>query len=290
MRNSDNISLPHPVLGNSNDIKGSFSIELSCSIKDSILNITQENLEVKNDYFKELLKNEKAIIVYKLVCNSTLFMKQIHGELNEAISCDLISNVIHIDALIIANEDILDYCDHSFHEDTKLGKNKGVFKVLKGAVIGDAGRTQIPLTAEYKKGLSGMIEFEESDSEKPISIDVEGAKIVIKFPHNPQNQNMVTAFTQGRKQYLNVFMNLFLIPALTEAFNYLIDSKRDNLYDEKVDDYDWARIIDANMNDPFDIGESSYELAQTFLKEMIEKSTGETSVVPVFKAFNEIFN
>jgi hypothetical protein len=289
MRNSDSISLPHPVLGISNDIEGSFSVELSCSIKDSVLNIVEDKLEIENDYFNKLIKENKAVVVYKITCNSTLYMKQVEGVLNETISCSLLSNLIDVDLLIIAKEDIPKFSDSSFHEDTKLGKNKGVFNVSKGAVIGDAGTTRIPLSFDYKKGLSGMIEFEEADPNDPISIDPEGSKIVVKFPCSPKSQNMVTTFTSGRKQYVNVFLNLFLIPALTEAFRFLIESKRENTYDDKVAEYDWARIIDENMNDPISEGESPFELAQLFLKEMTEKSTGTNGVIPVFNAFNEIY-
>ena len=289
MRNSENISWPHPVLGNSDDIKGSFSIELNCTIKNSILNIKQKKLIIDNDYFNKLIKENMAIVVYKIACNSTLFMKQVYGQLNESINCNLISNYINVDALIIAKENIEKYYDDSFHEDTKLGLNKGVFNVLKGSVIGDAGTTQIPLTAEYKKGLSGMIEFEESDHEEPIKIDVDGPKIIIKFPQNPSEQNMVTAFTKGRKQFKNTFLNLFLLPALTEAFSNLIESIRDNNYDEKVENLDWARIIDSNLNDPINTNDSPFELAQEFLQEMIEKNTGESGVVPIISSFNEMY-
>ena len=289
MRNSENISWPHPVLGNSDDIKGSFSIELNCTIKNSTLNIKQKKLIIDNDYFNKLIKENMAIVVYKIACNSTLFMKQVYGQLNESINCNLISNYINVDALIIAKENIEKYYDDSFHEDTKLGLNKGVFNVLKGSVIGDAGTTQIPLTAEYKKGLSGMIEFEESDHEEPIKIDVDGPKIIIKFPQNPSEQNMVTAFTKGRKQFKNTFLNLFLLPALTEAFSNLIESIRDNNYDEKVENLDWARIIDSNLNDPINTNDSPFELAQEFLQEMIEKNTGESGVVPIISSFNEMY-
>jgi hypothetical protein len=151
MRNSNNISLPHPVLGNSNDITGSFSVDLSCVIKEQKLNLKAEKVNINNEYFNKLIDDKKAIIVYKISCNSTLYMKQIHGDLDEEIECSLLSNKLVVDMLIIAIENIDDYSDDSFHEDTGLGKNKGVFKVKIGAVIGVAGKVTIPLTYEYKK-------------------------------------------------------------------------------------------------------------------------------------------
>ena len=128
-----------------------------------------------------------------------------------------------------------------------------------------------------------------SSSENIITPIINGPKIIIKFPQNPSEQNMVTAFTKGRKQFKNTFLNLFLLPALTEAFSNLIESIRDNNYDEKVENLDWARIIDSNLNDPINSNDSPFELAQEFLQEMIEKNTGESGVVPIISSFNEMY-
>jgi len=289
MRNSDNISLPHPVLGNSNDITGFFSVDLSCSIKNQKLKLKAEKVNINNEYFNKLIDDKKAAIVYKISCNSTLYMKQIQGDLDEEIECSLLSNKLVVDMLIIAIENIDEYSDVSFHEDTALGKNKGVFKVKKGAVIGVAGIVTIPLTDEYKKGLSGIIEFQEGEPDSPIAIDADGSKIIITYPYSPNNQNMVTTFTSGRKKYVNIFLNLFLIPALSEAFRFLIESIDDNTYDEKVEQCDWARIIDENMLDSIDKNDSPYELAQLFLRDMTKRKTGASEPMPVFSAFNEIY-
>jgi hypothetical protein len=140
-----------------------------------------------------------------------------------------------------------------------------------------------------KKGLSGIIEFQEGESDNPISIDVDGPKIIITYPNSSNNQNMVTTFTTGRKKYVNIFLNMFLIPALSEAFQLLIESLADNTYDEKVDHCDWARIIDENMLDPIDKNDSPYELAQLFLRDMTQKKSGVNEPIPVFSAFNEIY-
>jgi hypothetical protein len=289
MRKSDNISWPHPVLGNMDDVEGSFEVKISGAIKDQILNLKTKETIIDNEYFESLINDGKATIMYKLSCNSTLFMKVIETKLEHAIECSLLSNKLTIDVLIIAKEDINDYSDDSFHEDTKLGENKGVFRVKKGTVLGDAGALSIPLTNEYRKGISGIIEFQEGDPEEPMSIDADGPKIIIRFPSSPGSQNMVTTFTSGRKQYKSVFMNLFIIPALTEAFRVLIESKRENTYDEKIEELEWARIISDNLREEVNIHDSPYELAQEFLQEMTEKATGVSDRVPVVNAFNELY-
>ena len=289
MRNSGNISWPHPVLGNSDDINGSFQVKITGSIKDQVLSLKSEDLEIDNQYFQSLIIEKKAVVLFKISCNSTLYSVQFENQLESIIDCSLISNILYIDVLIVAKENIDDYSDKSFHEDTLLGQNKGVFKVIKGAIIGSAGRIPFPLNNEYRKGIAGIIEFQENDSFEPISIDADGPKIVVKYPDSPGSPNMITTFTTGRKQYVNTFLNLFIIPALTEAFRILIEAKSDNTYDLKIDECDWARVIDESMNDPISPSDNPFELAQIFLKEMTEKKSGEVEEIPIYKAFNEIY-
>jgi hypothetical protein len=289
MRNSGNISWPHPVLGNSDDIEGSFQVKITGSITDQVLSLKSEDLEIDNDYFKSLIDGEKAVVLFKISCNSTLYTSQFEGELENSIDCTLISNILNIDVLIVAKENIDDYSDDSFHEDTLLGINKGVFKIRKGTIIGAAGSISFPLNNEFRQGIAGIIEFQENDADEPISIDADGSKIVVKYPDSPNSQNMITTFTTGRKQFINTFINLFIIPALSEAFRILIVAKTNNEYDDKVDECDWARVIDENIIDPISTSDNPFELAQEFLRLMSEKKSGIAEEVPVFKAFNEIY-
>ena len=289
MRNSGNISWPHPVLGNSDDIVGSFQVKITGSVKDHVLSLKSEAIEIDNDYFKSLIDDEKAIVLFKLSCSSTLYTDQFENKLDTLIDCSLISNILNIDVLIVAKENMDDYADQSFHEDTLLGNNNGVFKIRKGSIIGDAGSVSFRLNNEFRRGFAGIIRFQANDPFLPINIDVDGQQIIIKYPHSPDSQNMITTFTQGRKQYINTFLNLFIIPALSEAFRTLIESKNDTTYDSKVEELDWARFIDENMVDPISAADNPFEEAQKFLKEMTEKKSGIAEDIPIFKAFNEIY-
>jgi hypothetical protein len=286
---SSNVSWPHPVLGNSDDIEGACSVNISCKIENNILHFKSENIAISNDYFEKLVKDKHASVVFKLSSNSTLFMRQFEDVLDVQIECSLVSKKIDVDIFIIAKTDINKFSDSSFHPDTRLGENKGVFSIESGTIIGDAGRVTINLDDEYRKGISGIIEFEELSSDLPLSIDVDGTKILIKYPNDPSTQNIVTTFTSGKKQFVNVFLNLFILPAFTEAFNALIDAQSEGKYDELVEKWDWARFIDENTSERITTSDNSLERAQIFLQEVIEKSTGQVEPVPIYKAFNEIF-
>jgi hypothetical protein len=290
MRNSKNISLPHPVLGIADDIKGSFEVILSCAIDDKSLILKSESIVINNNYFNTLLEEQKAKIIFKVVCNSTLFMKFIPNVLDLSLDRELFSKSLEIDILIVANEDINDYSDESFHEDTKLGLNRGIYKVASGSIIADAGTSSVNLDFEYRTGLSGIIEFEPGDPEYPISIDPDNQKIIIRYPNNPNNADMITMFTRGNKKYINVFMNLFIIPALTDSFNFLIQAKADNSYDEKISNLTWAKVIDENLEDEIASNDKGFELAQDFLEKMTEKKSGIAQQLPIYSAYNELFN
>jgi len=286
---SRNISWPHPVLGNSDDIEGDFRVMISSRIEGDKLHLKSESIEVSNDYFNKLLLEDKACIYFKLTCNSTLYMRQFIGKLDDVIDCSLISKKVDLEIVIIATKDIGDYGDSSFHEDTKLGENRGFFTVESGSVIGDAGCVTINLDDEYRRGISGIIEFEELPSEYPISIDVEDSKILVKYPNDASTQNIVTTFTSGKRQFVNVFLNLFIVPAFTEAFSYLIESQKDGRYDEVVDRWDWARFIHDNISDVVSTSDNPLERAQLFLQEVIQNNTGQSEPIPIYRAFNEIF-
>ncbi len=290
MMKNGNLSWPHPVLGNSNDIEGEFSVTITCKIENDIIRLHSEQIEISNAYFKQLLNDQEAVVIFKLTCNSTLFMMQVEGALDLDLKCSQVSKKINIDVVIVAKKDIENYFDNTFHDDTKLGVNKGVFKILSGTVIGTAGSISIPLNEEFRTGISGIIEFQEVPFDEPISIDVENPKILIKYPDDSTSQNIVTTFTRGKKQYVYVFFNLFLIPAFTEAFQYLIDSQKDGTYDEIVDKWDWSKFINDNLMDPIATSDNAYELSQIFLQDVFEKNTGNAEPVPIYKAFNEIFN
>jgi hypothetical protein len=288
MKNS-NVSWPHPVLGNWDDIEGGCSVEISCNIENNILYVKSNNTIISNDYFAKLVKDKRASVVFKLSSNSTLFMQQHEDVLDLQIDCSFVSKKIDIDIFIIAKTDIKNFSDASFHPDTKLGENNGVFSIECGTIIGDVGRVTINLDDEYRKGISGIIEFEELSPNLPLSIDVDGNKILIKYPNDPSTQNIVTTFTSGKKQFVNVFLNLFIIPAFTEAFNALIDAHSEGKYDELVEKWDWARFIDENFSDKISTSHNPLEQAQLFLQEVIEKSTGQAEPIPLYKAFNEIY-
>jgi hypothetical protein len=289
MNSSRNISWPHPVLGNSDDIDGAFKVDISCKIESEKLYVKSESIEVSNEYFQKLIHEGNAAFIFKMTCNSTLWMRQFKGKLDEAIDCSLLSKRVDIEILIVAMQDIGNYGHSSFHEDTKLGENRGIFNVESGSVIGDAGSISINLDEEFRRGLSGIIQFEEVSSEEPISIDVEDTKILVKYPNDPSSQNIITTFTSGKRQFVNVFLNLFIVPAFTEAFSYLIEAQREGKYEEIIDSWDWARFIHENISAPISGQQNALELAQLFLQEVIQRNSGQSEPIPIYRAFNEIF-
>jgi len=203
-----NISYPHPVLGNSDDIEGSLSINIDGEIKDNELSIIQKDLTLDNEYFEKLIEDKKAQIIHKITCSSTLFSKIILGELKDSIDCNKISKQVKVETKIIALDNIDKYTDDSFNDDSKLGANKGVFKVIKGQIIGVCGSFLIDLDDEFRKGVSSVIDFEPNNINEPISIDPDGNKITISYPHdkdNPNSHDIVTTFSKSGGKKSSVF-------------------------------------------------------------------------------------
>ena len=176
----------------------------------------------------------------------------------------------------------------SFNPDSALGANKGVFKIAKGAIVGIAGSYKIELNSAYVNGLVGIINFNPTSIDQPISIDTsDNSVIIVNYPKKDDDADMVNFLSQKSSKFKNTFFNLFLIPALTNAFKELIVADKENKLEEFTESYQWASIIDS-LADEWYNDEDPYELAQKFLKKVTEDKLKIAQAMPIVGAFNEL--
>jgi hypothetical protein len=287
MKNKKGISLPHPVLGLGDDIVGSFKIDLSISIKNQLLTIIENSVGFDNEYFKTLYSSKKIATAYKIKCSSTLYSYSHVNGIDISIPCTELSRTVVIDCFLIAIDDITNYSDSSFNPDSALGENKGIFIVKKGAIVGEGGSSRIELDTLFVNGLAGIIEFKPVPIDQPVSIDTDNPKIVISYPKKDGEADMINLLSQKNSRFKQTFLNLFLIPALTQAYTDLIKADSENKYENFLEQYEWASLLDS-LTDDFDTADDPYELAQYFLKSIIEKKTSIAEPIPVISSFNEL--
>ena len=288
MKNKKGISLPHPVIGLGDDVDGEFNIGLQIVVKNQEFIIDEISVDINNDYFKSLFANKIITTAYKILCSSTLYSNTITGKINLKIPSAELSNTVLIECFLIANENIEKYTDVSFNPDSALGANKGVFKIAKGAIVGIAGSYKIELNSAYVNGLVGIINFNPTSIDQPISIDTsDNSVIIVNYPKKDDDADMVNLLSQKSSKFKNTFFNLFLIPALTNAFKELIIADKENRFDDFIESYQWASIINSQSDD-WHNDDDPYELAQLFLKKVVEDKSKIAQAIPIVSAFNEL--
>lgn len=268
---TDNTSFPHPVLGLSDDVEGNFSLGINIErIKDDkAIQFVVSNIVIDNPYFNSLIERNIAGIVYKVYCSST-FKTWTFKNVKEIFKIpeDEICNKVEIQPLIVALSDIERYTDESFNPEF----DDCVFSVKKHEIIGLLGSITIPIDKDYEKlSLGNIFNFSpEEDCKKPCSFEFRTDKITIRYPVTINGDHPPTGLFHKSPW---AAYNIFIIPALTEAFRIMSDD------DQKGDfeSLDWYFVLnsllpeDQRDNDP-------YRNAQLLLD----------NDIPVLKAFDEL--
>lgn len=261
-------SFPHPVLGSNDDVAGEFNVELSI-IRDSEnreIVFKFERLELTNDYLDDLLKKGFAGPFVKIYCSSTFktwtFENQVTMKLNE----DEIINYVEVDVRILSLIDGLEYYHESFNK--QYGDQK--FVVNKNDVLATLEKERIPIPKEDEKlGLGNIFKFKTHDnSNKPLEVDVSNDEY-IEITYPPVNGDH--PHTYMFKTYPWTAYNIFILPALEEAFRFIKEEKETASY------FKWFNVIDKLLPEKERTGNHFVD-AQILLE-------GE---IPMLKSYKEI--
>jgi hypothetical protein len=281
------ISLPHPVIGNGTDVKGSFELKISANIENDNLVLTQDgDIAFYNDYFKKLYEEKKIITSHKITSSGTLYAELFNGKLEKVINTNLLSWNVEIETYLIAADEILDYGDDTFNEDFLVEDPNRKFSVEKGMIVGFGGTTTLIFDTIYLTSLSGIIEFFPIAIDQPISFDTDGPKIIIKYPKKVGSIDIVSVLSHKTSKFKETFLGLFIIPALSAAYDALKKAEEENNYALFVEQHNWASII--HTLGPEWEGKNSFVLAQQFLKLMIERKYNKPSLIPIISSFEEL--
>ncbi|ULQ50972.1 hypothetical protein [Flavihumibacter fluvii] len=272
---SETYSFPHPVLGlsigESQDISGEISLIINVSRISESRNIRFEisSFNINNDYFKNLFNVGKAGFLLKVYCSATLktwvFVNSYeYIEIPE----DELCSKVEIEPKIIALEYIGDFTDDTFSDEF----NGQMFAVNKYEVIGLLDKIIIPIDKEYESlGLGNIFQFVPEESHlKPCSFDFTGDKIVIKYPPTAEFEHPPTALFNTAPY---VAYNIFIVPALTEAFRIMADDDKK----ADVEGFEWFYALNKLLPRS-EWSEDPFINAQLILNREI----------PVLKAFNEL--
>lgn len=279
------ISLPYPVLGLKDDYPASqFKVTPEIELINNLFCIREKTNDVviQNDYLNQLFIDGKIDTAYKVLCSSTLYCRTFIGEKQIEIPADNFANHISLEVFLVATEDILEFKDESFNEDYFIGNPERSFSINKGYIVGMAGQIPIPLNYTFLEAASNMFQFSRS-LEDPISIDTSDQHIEITYPYEEDELDIANYLPVNGKS--NTFLNLFIIPALNQAFNQLCEEDELGTLEEFKNRYRWAMTLSETY--PNFISQDPFTSAQKYLMHLLE-AAGKEVKSPVLLSFEEL--
>jgi len=112
-------SYPHPVLGNEDDVRGSFDVEFRYELsRESV--VLDAIYKLKNNAIEDLIKKEKASFVLEAECRSSFFRavrSSKNAEERWILPARLLRERVSVNFFICADTDIKNYAPGDCHPD-----------------------------------------------------------------------------------------------------------------------------------------------------------------------------
>lgn len=286
MSNINMFSLPHPVLGIDDDFKtGGFSVKPIVyldSVNNELTFDENNSVEITNQYIKSLYDEGYVSLAYKIVCSATLFSQTYYNVTNFSISVDLLSKEVELEIFLIANKQINNYRDESFNDDYFILNPLISFNLKPNQIVAVGGSVRIPLEEKYLKAAS-LFKFTKTSADNPLDFDCSDSNIQIIYPYEVDQLDMTKVMPIKAK---HTFFNLTIIPALTYAFQLILNAYNENNLDKFLEENDWAFTLTYNYPDYINNIDRPQVIAQNYLKKLISDDTSNSS--PIIHSFNEI--
>jgi len=252
-------SYPYPVLGNEDDIAGSFGVEFHYELgKEEI--IINPVFVLENATIESLMGKGKASFISEVECRSTFFRKSFstrNATERFSIPSRALRERVIVGFYICADEDISGYSPkecHSDYEGSSFDIEKGDVLALGGYCSFIAEKNFDPLRPPVSSFMSIM---EGNNHEGPMEIDYEPDKITMILSKTDWKNYMDV---RGQKDAEGILHSSIVFPVLIDAIHQVQNGNDD--YCEK----NWfgrlEAIIDAKGlrdKEPFDAAQKILE-------------------------------
>jgi hypothetical protein len=262
-------SFPHPVLGVGDDMVGEFNADIQVERKSEArtLQFRITKTQIDNEYIKSFVDKGKAGLLVKIYCSSTYKTWAIvdpgeYFDLDE----DDVANKIEAQVFVIAKEQIASYQDESFNP-----AYQGVgFVVDENEVLAVSGKVTLPIEKLNEKlGLGNIFHFRAQSPDMPISFGYQQDKIHVRYPTGPGGEDPVNLLFKLSPW---TAYNLFILPALTGAFEFI-----EKVGNEAAADYEWYLVISSLLPEDQRL-DDAYANAQLLLRNNL----------PIIRSFDEL--
>jgi hypothetical protein len=260
-----NISYPYPVLGNEDDVGGSFDIAFK-----HVLGRDEIKLKVvfslKNKTLEKLIKHKKVAFITELECRSTFFranFSTFEKQAEFSIKSPAVREHVGVAFYIRALESISEYQIDGCHQDYK----GFLFEIGPGDILAVGGYTSFVAEKDFdpmRPSVSSFMAIKRGESEKgPLEIDYsENEKIIIKLSKSDWD-NYVQI--KGKKGIAGILHSSIVLPVLADAVKFV------QAGDRELQETHWFKRLEVILRQQELSDCEALKAAQKILRNPVER-------------------
>jgi hypothetical protein len=277
------MSLPHPVLGVSDDVEGEYRVNFTVQLSKEEIILRTEHL-LSNPTLEQMLRDGRAAYCVEVNCMKTFFRKTFSS--NETpqeirIPSDELRDKVECEFYMATRDDIRRYAIKGANSDYAGSE----FYVTKGDVLASGGRTFFIAEKDweaYRAVSSFMVVVEDEEREEgPIKIDLSSDKIVIYMSGNDHKRYHRVRKSENCEA---IFHSSLVLPVLIYALSQMKEGS-DSYSGRK-----WYDMLEYRRNTDNDLKRYNWddptmmpEIAQKILDDPLNRTL--SSVEAIFNNF-----
>lgn len=247
----ENVSLPYPVLGISDDIRptleetGCSNPEIMISEEGDLFRISV-TLKLENNDIVNYIRDEFAEFSVEVSCHSTMYRNCISSSIpvfSFTVEKKLLNGKLDFESFVIARKDILNYRNEGLNPDYE----GHVINLHKGDLLVAYNKCSIPLNLDLRniRNMKSFMTVQRSNNpnEHTVAYELESSKILIILPEEMMEEyNKKPSNTSESKERKVILKASLYLNALTYALlNYQKYKDRDLM---------WVNALSYRMKEP----------------------------------------
>lgn len=251
---TENVSLPYPVLGISDDITPSLE-ETGCANPDITVEEVGDSfcisvlLKLNDSDILNYIHNEYAEFTVEVSCHPTMLRickSSSTPEFSFTIEKRLLNGKLEFECFVIAKKDILDYKNEGLNPDYE----GHVINLHKGDLLVAYNKCSYPLNLDLRniRNMKSFMTVQRNtrDNEHSVTYDLDSPKILILLPSDMMDEyNKKSTNSEEEKKRKTILKASLYLQALTYALLKYHDYKDDN--DKQ---HMWVNALTYRMNEP----------------------------------------
>ncbi len=239
---ASNISYPHPVLGNGDDIAiGAISPSVAYGISDEAIHLSIGQLTSGHSEIDQMVKDGDALWHVRVQCSRTYMRENFatnEGSIEVRLKGENYEGMVDVEVSVVAGKDIANYWPEGIHDD--YGDQK--FQLSTGEVIRLGPTFRFLVDKVYdplKAPVSSLIRITEGEhKDGPFTLTLDDDLIVVRLSKADWHE-----YAGIRDRVPTIVHSAIVLPALAEAIRK-INEHIDTLWGGRLKDMLEANNID----------------------------------------------